>query len=359
MSSHDVSLGATKEHPFPAPNSSPPRLTPTISRSIEQRTTTPYSPAAIEHVASPDRMLVAVLPASPKSAQETIRALLEADQLTAPVHVRAIYRDVAKAPAEFVSHGSFHAVAGDLSNAASLDLGNADTVFAITPPRYDGSDMMQWARQASENTRIAIQKAGTVKRLVLLSSMGAEQPEGTGEIMTNHIAEEILKDVVPEVVFMRCAYFMENWAPAMETVQAKQPHLFSVITPLDYEIPMVSVADIGKACATYIMAMDNPKNPYVVEVHGPREYTAKDVQEAFQDVAGHAVELRPIEKADLPAFFGRFLPEASVGPFVEMTRSFLPGGVIAKESGNSPSPDRMYRGRTELVDAIRRLFRKR
>ncbi|RAH63203.1 NAD(P)-binding protein [Aspergillus piperis CBS 112811] len=304
-------------------------------------------------------MLVAVLPASPKSAQETIRALLEADQLTAPVHVHAIYRDPAKAPAEFVAHGSFHAVAGDLSNAASLDLGNADTVFAITPPRYDGTDMMQWARQASENTRAAIQKAGTVKRLVLLSSMGAEQPEGTGEIMTNHIAEEILKDVVPEVVFMRCAYFMENWAPAMETVQSKHPHLSSVITPLDYEIPMVSVADIGKACATYIMAMDHPKSPYIVEVHGPREYTAKDVQEAFHDVAGHAVELKPVEKGDLPAFFGQFLPEASVGPFVEMTRSFLPGGIIAKESGNSPSPDRMYRGRTELVDAIRRLFKRR
>ncbi|GLA33850.1 hypothetical protein AnigIFM63309_003871 [Aspergillus niger] len=302
-------------------------------------------------------MLVAVLPASPKSAQETIRALLEADQLTAPVHVRAIYRDVAKAPAEFVSHGSFHAVAGDLSNAASLDLGNADTVFAITPPRYDGSDMMEWARQASENTRVAIQKGWDGQTPGAPLQHGRRTARGN-KIMTNHIAEEILKDVVPEVVFMRCAYFMENWAPAMETVQAKQPHLFSVITPLDYEIPMVSVADIGKACATYIMAMDNPKNPYVVEVHGPREYTAKDVQEAFQDVAGHAVELRPIEKADLPAFFGRFLPEASVGPFVEMTRSFLPGGVIAKESGNSPSPDRMYRGRTELVDAIRRLFRK-
>ncbi|OJJ65939.1 hypothetical protein ASPBRDRAFT_436159 [Aspergillus brasiliensis CBS 101740] len=304
-------------------------------------------------------MLIAVLPASPKSAQETIRSLLEADQLTAPVHVRAIYRDVAKAPAEFVAHGSFHAVAGDLSHAASLDLGGVDTVFAITPPRYDGSDMMQWARQASENTRVAIRKAGTVKRLVLLSSMGAEQPEGTGEIMTNHIAEEILKDVVPEVVFMRCSYFMENWAPAIETVQSKHPYLSSVITPLDYEIPMVSVTDIGKACATYLTAMENPKSPYIVEVHGPREYTARDVQEAFQDVAGHAVELKPVEKDDLPTFFGHFLPAASVGPFVEMTRSFLPGGIIAKESGNSPSPDRMYRGRTELVEAIGRMFKKR
>ena len=124
-------------------------------------------------------MLVAVLPASPKTAQETIRALLEADQLTSPVGVRAIYRDCSKAPPEFRAHAGFHAVPGDLNDATSLDLGGADTVFVITPPRYDGSDMMQWATVASDNTRLAIQRAGTVKRLVLLSGMGAEEPSGT------------------------------------------------------------------------------------------------------------------------------------------------------------------------------------
>ncbi|PWY96140.1 NAD(P)-binding protein [Aspergillus sclerotioniger CBS 115572] len=303
-------------------------------------------------------MLVAVLPASPKTAQETIRVLLEADQLTSPVGVHAIYRDLSKAPREFCAHAGFHAVAGDLNDATSLDLGGADTVFAITPPRYDGSDMMQWATIASENTRLAIQKAGSVKRLVLLSSMGAEQPSGTGEILTNHIAEEILKDVVPEIIFMRCAYFMENWAPAVLTVKSDQPHFDSPITPLDYEIPMVAVTDIGKACATYLMAIHIPKHPYVIEVQGPQDHTVKDVQKAFEEAAGHAVEVRPVEKARLATFFGQFLPDASVGPFVEMTISFLPGGILARKADNNSSKDvRLYRGRTDLGEAIGRMYR--
>ncbi|RAK95980.1 NAD(P)-binding protein [Aspergillus ibericus CBS 121593] len=300
-------------------------------------------------------MLVAVVPASPRTAQETIRALLETDQLTAPVGVRAIYRDLAKVPPAFRAHAGFQAVAGDLSDAEALDLGGADTVFAITPPRHDGSDMMQWATVASENTRRAIQRAGSVKRLVLLSSMGAEHASGTGEIQTNHIAEEILKDVVPEVIFMRGAYFMENWASAIATVQSEPPHLYSPITPVDYEIPMVAVTDVGKACATYLMAVDIPKHPFVIEVQGPREYAVKDVQNAFAEAAGHAVEVRPVAKADLATFFGQFLPEASVGPFVEMTLSFLPGGFLAQNAGNA-SPDRVYRGRTELAEAIGRMY---
>lgn len=57
--------------------------------------------------------------------------------------------------------------------------------------------------------------------------------------MTSHIAENILKDAAEEVVFVRCAYFMENWASAIDTVKSEHPYFFSTITPLDYEVPMV------------------------------------------------------------------------------------------------------------------------
>ncbi|PWY66007.1 NAD(P)-binding protein [Aspergillus heteromorphus CBS 117.55] len=295
-------------------------------------------------------MRIAVLPASPKTGRATIKALLESDQLTTPLHVQGIYRDPSKAPAEFLSHPSFHAGQGDLSDANTLELGGVDMVLAITPPRYDASDILQWARVASENTRLAIQKAGTVKRVVLLSSTGAEQPSGTGEIMTNHIAEEILQHAAPEVIFMRCAYFMENWESAISTVRTDNPHFYSVITPLDYRVPMVAVDDIGRACATYLLGLEPPRSPYVVEVRGPQEYTVNEVQQALHDAVGQEVEIRPVKKEDFPDFFGRFLPQSSVGLFVEMTNSFLPGGVIASAI---PNPDvRVYRGRMGLGECL-------
>ena len=105
------------------------------------------------------------------------------------------------------------------------------------------------------------------------------------------------------------------------------------------------------------MAIHIPKRPYVIEVHGPRDYTVKDVQKAFEEAAGHAVEVRPVAKDKLATFFGQFLPEASVGPFVEMTLSFLPGGILANKARLGASTDaRVYRGRIDLVEAIRRMY---
>lgn len=76
-----------------------------------------------------------------------------------------------------------------------------------------------------------------------------------------------------------------------------------------------------------------------------------DVQRAFQDATGKDVAVRPVEKHDLPAFFGKFLPPALVGPFVEMTVGFLPGGVMVRGDDRAVEK-RVQRGRTGLEDVI-------
>ena len=61
-----------------------------------------------------------------------------------------------------------------------------------------------------------------------------------GAILMNHAAEEVFKDLkVPETVFMRPGYFMENWATAVETVK-EGGFLFGTITPTSMEFPHVS-----------------------------------------------------------------------------------------------------------------------
>ncbi|QMW34606.1 hypothetical protein G4B84_010072, partial [Aspergillus flavus NRRL3357] len=322
------------------------------------------------------KMLIAVVPASPKTGQAAIRALLNSTQTTTPITVKGVYRDLSRVPEEFLSNPHFQASKGDVSDATSLDLTGVDAVLAITPPRYDGSDFLACARTASENTRLAIQKSGSVKRLVLLSSMGAEHESGTGEIMTNHIAETILKDAAPEVVICRCAYFMENWAMGVQTAKSEQPHLYSYITPADFEVPMVcflslyvqheilmlinplnqvAVKDMGQAFATYLLKPDIPERPHIVDVHGPRSYTPKDVQKAFEEAVGKEVELRLVERKDLSQFFAGFLPKNVAEAFTEMTDAFLPGGIMAPANAENSSSDRVWRGKTELREAIREL----
>ncbi|KAE8357853.1 hypothetical protein BDV27DRAFT_78086 [Aspergillus caelatus] len=112
---------------------------------------------------------------------------------------------------------------------------------------------------------------------------------------------------------------------------------------------------MGQAFATYLLKPDIPESPYIVDVHGPSSYTPKDVQKAFEEVVGKEVELRLVEKKDLSQFFAGFLPKNVADAFTEMTIAFLPGGIMANANAENSSSDRVWRGKTELTEAIREL----
>lgn len=124
-------------------------------------------------------MKVLVVPASTKTATAAIRSLLhETSPPEQPIEIKAVYRDPSKAPAEFTSQPNFEAVKGDISDASSLDFTGADAVLTLTPPVFDGRDIVKNAETVSQNVKEAIERAPSVKRLVLLSSMGAHLSEG-------------------------------------------------------------------------------------------------------------------------------------------------------------------------------------
>lgn len=120
-------------------------------------------------------MHITILPGSPRTAQATIRVLL-ADP-SGPT-VRALYRDLARVPTEFASHPRFEAIQGDVDDASSLNLSGTDAVFFVQPPMYQDIDTIGHSRSVAENVKGAIQNATSVKRLVYLSSMGAQYDQG-------------------------------------------------------------------------------------------------------------------------------------------------------------------------------------
>ncbi|KAI8208563.1 Heterokaryon incompatibility protein 6, OR allele [Colletotrichum sp. SAR 10_76] len=182
-----------------------------------------------------------------------------------------------------------------------------------------------------------------------------ERDRKLGEIKTNYEAEQALIGSAPEVVFVRCAYFMENWAAALETAKSEKRHFHSVISPADYKIPMVSVHDIGKTCAAQALAAGSPlgENPYVFDLHGPDTYSTEDVRMVFEGRIGTAVEAKLVEGVQLEEFFGEIFRPPMAGMFVEMTKSFLPGGVAVEEIVEG---SRVQRGKTTLSEAVERMM---
>ncbi|KAJ3547262.1 hypothetical protein NM208_g1609 [Fusarium decemcellulare] len=296
-------------------------------------------------------MQITVAPASAQTSRAAVRALL--DDSSAPT-VIGIYRNLERVPAEFQNHPNFKAVKGDLTDGSSLDFAGSDAVITMTPPKYDGSDYIAIAKAIATNVRQAVDKLTTVKRLVYVSSMGAQYAEGV--VRTNHHSERILEGSDADVVLVRNCYFMENWMSALETIKADPPHFYSTIAPLDYALPMVSARDIGRTCAREALGAGTPlaKSPRIFELHGPRNYSVRNVKEAFEKVTGKKIEARLVEKPDLHKFFSGFLPANIVDDFVEMTLTFLPGGLLEDEMNDLTN---VKHGQDTLVDAFSQMWK--
>lgn len=123
-------------------------------------------------------MKITVVPASTKTSTAAIRSLVSTS--TVPIEINAVYRDPAKAPAEFTSHVNFKAIKGDVQDPASLDFNGSDVVLTMTPPVFDGDDPppVERAEIVSRNVKDAIETAGSVKKLVYVSSVGAQFDNG-------------------------------------------------------------------------------------------------------------------------------------------------------------------------------------
>ncbi|KAM0665614.1 hypothetical protein ACQRIU_005875 [Beauveria bassiana] len=297
-------------------------------------------------------MRITIVPAGPKTSAATIRRLLQG--ASTDVDVYGIYRNLSKVPEDFGCHENFHAVYGDVEDASSLDVGGSDAVMTSTPPFFTGEDPFVKAEQVSRNVKDAIERAGGVKRLMLLSSLGAEFEQGVGEIKTNHIAEKILQNTnVLEILFVRCAYFMENWTLFnWQTLKGPEPYFNSVITPLGFQLPMVAVEDIGSTFAAELLsAHAPPTKPYVFALHGPREYSPLDVQVAFSKAMEKQVAVKAIAKDEMADFFSAIFPPSLVGIWVEMSSSFLPGGIASPGSKGLENLD-IVRGQVGLEKAI-------
>jgi uncharacterized protein YbjT (DUF2867 family) len=124
-------------------------------------------------------MKIVVVPAGTKTGAAAIRSLLnQASTNGLRREVVGIYRNIKKVPLDFGHNGMFTATQGDIEDASSLDLSDAEGVITITPPVFEDTDIVKRAEAVSMNVKTAIEKAGTIKNLVLLSSVLAHLDKG-------------------------------------------------------------------------------------------------------------------------------------------------------------------------------------
>lgn len=169
----------------------------------------------------------------------------------------------------------------------------ADGIFSFIPPGYGVDDYATFQNAVSEAICTALQKNKN-PYVVNLSSLGANQPDGTGPIKGLYRHEQrlnALSDI--NVIHLRPAYFMENLFMSISAI-----HQTRVLgTPLrgDLPIPLIATRDIGMKAAELLLPL-NFSGRSEFEFVGPRAVTMKETAKLL----GKAIGKMNMEYVQIP-----------------------------------------------------------
>lgn len=259
--------------------------------------------------------------------------------------VRVVVRDAAKGAA-WRERGVEVAVA-DLGDPAALTeaFRGARGVYALIPPNFAAADFRAYQRATAESIARALEGAA-VPHVVLLSSVGAELPDGTGPIAGLHDAEQRLARLPGTVAtFLRAGWFLENLGGSLGALaHGALPTFF----PADFPIDAIVTEDIGRLAAALLV--EGGRATSVVELGGPG-VSHEDIAEAIGRVTGkrpHVVSSPPEGMAEALVGFG--VPRQMGALYQEMTLALIAGRIRFGEGA------RRFTRQTSLDDALRGLL---
>jgi uncharacterized protein YbjT (DUF2867 family) len=219
----------------------------------------------------------------------------------------------------------------------------ADSVFLMTPPMIDATNIIEKTINVGENYVKAIAETG-VKRLVMLSSVGADSPVENGPIASLHHIEKIYSDLENvSSTFLRAGNFYINFFNDIPLI--KNAGIIGANYSAEVKVPLVHPKDIAKAAAEELVkTSSNQKIRYIVSDN--RE--ARDFAKVFGAAIGKP-DLQWIEFTDEQTFEGisqAGLPEEMAKLYEEMGRG-IRNGVVQEDFIKYDSP---IDGETKLED---------
>jgi NAD(P)H dehydrogenase (quinone) len=211
--------------------------------------------------------------------------------------VRAVVRDAGKGR-PWSAQGCEIAIAS-IEDADSLTKAfqGAEGVFLMMPPNFDPEPGFPQIHQAAAAIRQAIESARP-KKVVFLSTIGAHVAE-PNLLNNSKITEEMLRTTSVPIALLRAAWFMENAAWDVEA--ARNGVIQSFLQPLDHRIPMVAAADIARTATELLQ--QTWTGIRLVELEGPRRYSANDIAAGFSAALKHPVRAQAVPRDQWETLF--------------------------------------------------------
>lgn len=199
-------------------------------------------------------------------------------------------------------------------------------VFCMIPPSMQENEAV-FQDKVGEAICQALEKTD-VKRVVNLSSIGAELEKGTGPILGLRRQEERLNsiDTITDLTHIRAGYFMENFSSSIPSILYKD----EISSPIKGDVPiyMVATRDIGWKAADFLERTD-PVNHLVFDFEGPQQISyneaAKILGQALEKPNLKYVQISYDQERDNLLQAG--MHPDTVNMFLEMFKAFDQGKI--------------------------------
>ena len=192
--------------------------------------------------------------------------------------VRAVGRDAARI--QQILGNDVEPFIADINDTAALAKAftGADGAYVMIPPRLNEPDLLAAGAKMSDAITTAL-KESAVKRIVALSSIGAQHDKKTGPILAVHDLEQKLATVVgKDFLILRPAMFLENLL--MLTGLIKSMGFLAGGIKGSLRVPMIAARDIGEVAGSELFE-GNFKEKEIRELLGQRDISF--------DEAAHAI----------------------------------------------------------------------
>lgn len=200
----------------------------------------------------------------------------------------------------------------------------ADAVYAMVPPHFGAEDYRGYQNVVGDAIYRALAETG-VKKIVNLSSIGAQHGEGVGVVKGLHDQEQRLNRLErADVVHLRPAFFLENSLFSVGLIQSAGIN-GSPLKP-EVKIPMIATRDIAER-ATEILKKLDFVGRRVEELHGQRDLSMPELTSVLGKAIGKpTLSYVPFAYEDARAAMVQSgLSESSAGEMVELYRALNDG----------------------------------
>lgn len=244
--------------------------------------------------------------------------------------VKAVIHNPEKA-SEIKGKGAKVAVADAMDLNSLIDaFQGGDTLFVLTPETGKNEDVLGETKAILENYHKAIQQS-SIKKVVGLSSIGAQYDKGTGNLLMSYMLEHAFEDLDIPQIFVRPAYYYSNWL--LQMPEAKKSGTLPTFYPTDLAIPMISPMDVATFVADVLIKDDESK---IYEIVGPEKLSSDNVAVAFSAVLNKEVKAKQIPRDNWDETLEKigFSPDARKN-FIEMIETVVNGNTDPENKGTT------------------------